>query len=154
MLGIEGVSLLAIGGALGGFAGALAKTVFDKWLSRRQDREMERYRYEQRMREQAAKIAELIAVGPFLPAGGEDDANYRRVRQIAFELLLVLPDELYQELKLGIRREGGRNEFTVLLAIKEHLRGEPTSLTDEDILFYHPKAAQANAQVAHLGVKS
>jgi len=130
-------------GIIGAILGPIAKTCLDKSIDYFTNRKIEEYRYDVRIREQASRIGEYLAVAPFLTAD-DDPAAYRRARQLAFELALYLPEELYIHLSDGIVYRNGRNPFSALLAVREHLLGtEPKLLNDMNIIFHAPNAGNS-----------
>ena len=120
------------------------KSHLENSIKHEYDKLAEEYRYDIRIREQASKIAEYLSI----TVGERMDPNMKidrvKANQLAWELVLWLPDDLYLELKdaLNPKNNGKNNVFKVLIKIREFLRKEKTSLTDEDIFFNKPPDAK------------
>lgn len=92
---------------------------------------LEDYKFDLKAREQAAKVAEYIALYQ------EDSKNFSRMNQLSFELALWLPEDIYKNLgKALIKADGEKNIFQVLVDIRKVILRKPTGLTDKDIIFH------------------
>ena len=112
------------------------------------DRVLEDYRFELRAREQAAKAAEYISLARSLTPDSPA-TEYRRANQLAWELALWLPDDLYRKLGRAMTSQANELSFLlVLIEIRRHLLKAPGSLTDNDILHHAPNIG-AIRSIAH-----
>jgi len=97
--------------------------------------------YEYKIKEQAQKIAEYAAITYCERMEPEKECNRVRANQLAWELLLFLPEDLYTELTIALDPKSDpakNNIFKVLIKCREYLRKEKSSLTDEKIFFNKP----------------
>lgn len=103
------------------------------------DRLLEDYRFEQRVKEQAAKTAEYIALARGLKTTSTDE-DYRRANQLAWELALWLPDDLYRKLARALTSPQSKdnNILAVLVDIRKLLLKTPGTLNDDEVLHHAP----------------
>lgn len=103
------------------------------------DRLLEDYRFEQRAKEQAAKAAEYIALARDLKTTATA-ADYRRANQLAWELALWLPDDLYRKLARALTSPQSKenNILGVLVEIRKLLLKTPGTLNDDEVLHHAP----------------
>lgn len=104
------------------------------------DRLLEDYRFELKAREQAAKAAEYIALARELPATASE-IEYRRANQLAWELALWLPDELYRKLGRALTAQSTKDDvLSVLIEIRKLVLKNPGTLTDAEVIHHRPNA--------------
>lgn len=109
------------------------------------DRQLEEYRYQIRVREQAAKAAEYLALAWRLDEFDSADV-YRRANQLGWELALWLPDNLYREMVLGIAKPSDwQNIRATLIGIRRMLLKDPGDLTADQIGLHAPGAGRLTA---------
>jgi hypothetical protein len=102
------------------------------------DKILEDYRFDLKSKEQAAKAAEYIALARDLKPTSSD-SDYRRANQLAWELALWLPDDIYRELGEALGSPvPGDNVLSVLVKIRKHLLKNPGTLTDNEIIHHAP----------------
>lgn len=108
------------------------EAVVDKRLRRLQI-DME---WEQKVREQASKVAEYLSIAHFLKS--EDPAqNYARANQLIWELAMFLPAETYKTVTGAVM--DGRQTFKALLEVRQYLVGSKLGvLTEEDLAMHAP----------------
>lgn len=90
---VVGVVQVAIAWAVTHWIEASLKSRFDKVL--------EDYKFQLKAHEQAAKIAEYASLAINLK-DTDDQKTYNRVNQLAWELFLWLPDDVYRKLGKGL----------------------------------------------------
>lgn len=122
-----------------------------KWLESRltnsikheYDCKLEEYRFEMRRREQAARVAKLLAIN-FRPGTTAHEFN-----ELAWELSLWLPADLVRELTRCLcGAEGAMHPKQLLIAIRKQLHSAADNLTADQIVHRepdHPHAPQQNA---------
>ena len=90
------------------------------------DRKLEDYRSETRRREQAAQVAQLLALN-YRPGTAAHEFN-----ALAWELTLWLPADLVRELTRCLcQTEGAMSPKEVLIAIRKHLLGRDDLTPDQ-----------------------
>jgi hypothetical protein len=120
---------------------AWIKARLENSIKHEYDKILEEYRLNLRIKERAAKIAEYLSITMGERMDPTEKVDRVRANQLAWELVLWLPDDLYLELKDSLKPEiddKKTNVFKVLIKIREFLRKEKTCLTDEDIFFNKP----------------
>ena len=102
------------------------------------DKLLEDYRFDLRVREQAEKTAEYIALARNL-AETSSEADYRRANQLAWELALLLPDDLYRNLGKALATPSANNNIlSVLIEIRKLLLKTPGTLNDNEVIHHAP----------------
>jgi hypothetical protein len=102
------------------------------------DKLLEDYRFDLRSREQAAKTAEYIALARDLKTT-TSDGDYRRANQLAWELALWLPDDLYRKLGMALSAPSSDNNvLSVLVEIRKLLLKHPGTLNDNEVIHHAP----------------
>jgi hypothetical protein len=102
------------------------------------DKLLEDYRFDLRAREQAAKAAEYIALARNLETTSTE-ADYRRANQLAWELALWLPDDLYRNLGKALASPSSDNNIlSVLIEIRKLLLKTPGTLNDAEVIHHAP----------------
>jgi hypothetical protein len=131
---------------LAGFAaiqfvlGAWFKSRLDASIKAEKDQLMEEYKYQIKAREQASKVAEYFSYY-FRLKPDSSEADYRKANQLAWELALWLPEEIYRDVTRAASSSNAENNiFSALLSVRGLLLKEPGNLTQDDILFHAPNA--------------
>jgi hypothetical protein len=95
---------------------------------------LEDYKFQLKIREQAAKVAELCVLSL------EPKKNAERFNQLAWELSLWLPAEIYCDLARCLcKAEGAKNIKDILIDVRKHLLGKKHgNLKAENILHVLP----------------
>lgn len=102
------------------------------------DKLLEDYRFDLRTKEQAAKAAEYIALARNLNLTSTE-ADYRRANQLAWELALWLPDDLYRNLGKALASPSPNNNIlSVLIEIRKLLLKTPGTLNDTEVIHHSP----------------
>ena len=127
---------------------AIIQSVLFVWLKSRleasikseKDRLLEDYRYEMKVKEQAAKVAEYFSYY-FRLTPTSSEADYRRANQLNWELALWLPEEVYRNVARGVaRNDADHNILSSLIAVRKVLLVAPGNLTADDLVFHAPNA--------------
>ena len=100
---------------------------------------LENLKWEVKVREQAVRVAEYLALARSLK---EDSpaSDYRTANQLSWELAMWLPDDIYKETTSAIvSPNANRNELTAVLAVRALLLKEKAGhLTSENIAHHAP----------------
>lgn len=76
----------------------------------------------------AEKVAEYLSLAPTLKAGDSEHV-YRRANQLAFELAILLPAEIYKSMAVALTKPTeAQNRLVVIIAVRTWLLDE----TSED----------------------
>jgi hypothetical protein len=131
--------LIVLGLAAGQFlVGAWIKSRLESSIKSEYDKVLEDYRFDLKAREQASKVAEYIAIARGLRTDSSE-LDYRRANQLAWELSLWLPDELYRRLGRALSASTPEdNILSVLVDVRRLLLKLPGTLTDADIIHHSP----------------
>ena len=94
------------------------------------DKKLEEFRFEIRRREQAARVAKLLAMRFRQPPPSPAEFN-----ELAWELSLWLPPDLVRELTSCLcGAEGAKEPKEILIAIRKQLQGSGDDLRPEQIV--------------------
>jgi hypothetical protein len=108
------------------------------------DRQLEDYRYQIRVREQAGKAAEYLSLAWKLDATDSKEV-YQRTNQLSWELALLLPANDYREMVQGLAHPTTEANFMeTLVRIRKLLLSDPGNLTAENIAWHWPEAARSS----------
>lgn len=133
---------------------AIIQFLVSKWLESRitqsikheYDRKLEEYRFEMRRREQAARVAKLLALS-YRPGVAAHEFN-----ELAWELSLWLPADLVRELTRCLcRADGAMNPKELLIAIRKQLHSAADDLTADQIV--HREDPHGRAELAQTLIK-
>lgn len=106
------------------------------------DRLMEEYKYEIKAREQASKVAEYFSYY-FRLGSDKTEADYRKINQLAWELALWLPEDIYRHLRMAaVHNNKEHNICSSLIVVRSLLLKNPGNLTQDEILYHAPGAAK------------
>jgi hypothetical protein len=112
---------------------ALLQLFLSRFIKHQYDRVLEEYRYSIKVREQAAKVADFLALAKWKTGTEGQDFD-----SMAYSLSLWLPAELLRELKVCCL--GGVDEEKIhdlLLQVRQHLLKEKAGvIARSDILFF------------------
>lgn len=143
----EFLSVAALVGVLQFLTGLWLDSRLKASIKAEYDKQLEEYRYTIKVREQAAKAAEYLALAWRLK-DDDDSAIYRKVNQLGWELALWLPDNVYKEMVHAIAAPTQeRNVLTTLIAIRRLLLKDPGTLIADNIAMHAPNVGKL-AQVA------
>lgn len=92
-----------------------------------------------RVREQAAKVAEYMALARDLNDSSSSD-EYRRANQLAWELALWLPKDVYKSLSQALTIPDEKiNPLSVVVEVRRLLlEGKFGTLTQNEVLIHAP----------------
>ena len=103
------------------------------------DKKLEEFRYELKVREQAAKVAEYMEFARHLR---EDSpaSDYQRANRLAWELAMWLPTDVYKCMAESLVRPNEMNNpLVVVIAVRKLLLGDKAGdLTTVNILSHAP----------------
>ncbi|HAT73632.1 MAG: hypothetical protein US30_C0009G0027 [Candidatus Moranbacteria bacterium GW2011_GWF2_36_839] len=122
------------------------KSRLENSIKHEYDKLAEEYKYEIRVREQSSKIAQYLSIVEANRLSPSDDFDFKKANELAWELLLWLPEELYLKLKQALDPKNNaeeNNTFKVLLEIRKHLRNENTKITDADVFWHYPNSMKS-----------
>ena len=123
--------------------GAWFKSRLDASIKAEKDRLMEEYKYQIKTREQATKVAEYFSYY-FRLKPDSPEVDYRKANQLAWELALWLPEDIYRRVtKAVVNNSRENNIFTALISVRGLLLKEPGQLTHDDIPLHAPNAGRA-----------
>ena len=100
---------------------------------------LESMRWDMRVREQAAKVAEYMALARDLRCDA-DTETFKRVNQLAWELALWLPADIYKTLAVAVTSPSEQiNPLSVISSVRKILlEGKHGELTPDEILNHAP----------------
>ncbi|MBW8009911.1 MAG: hypothetical protein FVQ83_01540 [Chloroflexi bacterium] len=117
------------------------------WISERLKAELqkgnsvfiEKLRWELKVREQAERVAEYMAIARDL-SDQSSPVDYCKTNQLAWELAMWLPEEVYRSLGQALKNpDDETNILSVVVAIRKTLLGESSgNLSQEDIIHHAP----------------
>lgn len=133
------VTVVAV--AVGGALAPLVRAWIERLIGHKFDRRMEEHRREDRIREQAAKAAEYLAL-TFPLEASDDKGIYHRANQLGWELAFYLPPEVYRHVRDAVAgKRVDRNPLTAVIAVREHLLGKGAGdLAPEELAIHYPNA--------------
>ena len=98
---------------------------------------LEEYRYEIKVREQAAKVAEYMVVACQLQESSPP-ADYERANRLAWELAMWLPPEIYRCMAESLANPTEvNNPLVVVVAVRKLLLGDNAGDLRVDNLLHH-----------------
>jgi hypothetical protein len=100
---------------------------------------LENLKWELKVREQAVRVAEYLALARNLK---EDslDSDYRKANQLSWELAMWLPEDIYKEMVSAIANPSkDTNELTTVVSVRSLLlKDKAGTLTSENIAHHAP----------------
>jgi hypothetical protein len=118
------------------------------WVNYAYSKRLESYKWTIKIREQAAKAAEYMAIAWRLMPDDPPEV-YRRVNELAWELAFWLPQDIYKLMTHAIatgNAERGKSMLTVVCRIRSLLQSDPAAfepsgeLKEDDIVWHAPNA--------------
>lgn len=101
------------------------------------DKLAEDYRYNIRVREQAARVSEYLALARSLKKES-GELEYERANQLSWEMAMWLPADIYRNMvKAIVAPDGSINELTVVIEVRKLLLGEHAGNLSPDHIAYH-----------------
>lgn len=121
--------------------------LFSSWIKSRlensikheYDKFLEEYKYEIKVREQAARVSEYLALARRLKEESAE-ADYERANQLSWELAMWLPSDIYKSMVKAISSPSeDTNELTVIIDVRELLlKDKAGDLKADDISHHAP----------------
>ena len=138
VLAVSGIGIIQF------LAAMWIKARLEASIKSEKDRILEEYKYEIRAREQAVKVAEYFSYYFRLKADSSE-ADYRKANQLAWELALWLPEEIYILISKAVAKPNDEdNILSALVSVRKLLLKKPGALTQNDIFFHAPNAGKKN----------
>lgn len=132
ILGLIGLNFVLIGAVLAGAFKIFGTAIIDKAVQHRLDKSLEDYRWRQNSREQSVKIAEYMSLR-FSMSDSSSDEYFNRANQLAWELFLWLPADVWREL-MKAQKPGGNYTDALIRAREYLLQEEKSSLGPDDMV--------------------
>jgi len=137
------ISLMQLG--IGLFSLTVLQFLLALWLSERFKAALQRetgkflesLRWDLKVREQAAKVAEYMALARDLRVDS-DPSDYCRANQLAWELALWLPADVYRAVGRAIKDPNPIvNPLSVVIDVRKVLLGTAAGDLDQDHIIHH-----------------
>ena len=98
-----------------------------------------KHELELRAKQQAEKVAEYMALARSLKPDSSD-ADYQKANQMAWELAIWLPSQIYQSMSAALTAgDGVNNPLSVAISVRKELLGSAAgTLTQSDVLHHAP----------------
>lgn len=129
-------------------------------LQKEHSRFLEELQWERKTKEQAAKVAEYLALARRLEENSPG-SEYRQANQLSWELAMWLPEEVYKEMTRAlVKPDNQTNELSVVVSVRKLLlRDKAGNLSQADIAHHAPgigknaanKSLSMNAQKMRSG---
>jgi len=139
-LGLPEISLgVVLFGVLQYLASLLISEKLKTSLQKEHSTFIENLKWEVKVREQAVRVAEYLALARSLKEDSPD-SEYRKANQLSWELAMWLPDDIYKEMAHAISGPNANiNELTTVVAVRSLLLKEKAGkLTSENIAHHAP----------------
>lgn len=119
---------------------------FKAALQRETGQFLESLRWDLKVREQAAKVAEYMALARDLREDSSTE-DYRKANRLAWELALWLPPDVYRSVCRAIAApDQETNPLSVVVEVRKVLLGHAAgNLTQDQILYHAPGAGRKNS---------
>lgn len=119
--------------------GLLIEKRLEASLQRETNAALEQLRWDLKVREQATRVAEYMALARTLTADSQAE-DYRAANRLAWELAMWLPSDVYRSLTLAMTASGTDwNPLSVTIAVRHLLLGNAAGdLTPDDVLHHSP----------------
>ena len=100
---------------------------------------LESLKWDMKVREQAVRVAEYLALARSLKEDSPD-SDYRRANQLSWELAMWLPEDIYKKMAGAITSPNeNTNELTTVVSVRSLLLKEKAgNLTSENIAHHAP----------------
>ena len=129
-----------------GILGFLGKTYIDSLFQKKHVKYIEDVRWEAKIREQAASVAEYLALAKTLEEGDSPD-RYRKINQLAMELAMWLPAGIYRAMGKAVVKNDYSEIMPVLIDVRKILLGEKYDpLSPDDFILHKPGIGRQNQQ--------
>ena len=100
---------------------------------------LEKLRWDLKVREQAERVAEYMAISRDLKENDSSE-TYRRINRLSWELAMWLPEEVYRAMGQAIAKPNETiNPLSVVIDVRKILLGNGAGkLTQDDIIHHAP----------------
>jgi len=131
--------------SLGGFIFGALQYLASIWISERLKTSLqkehftflENLKWELKVREQAARVAEYLALARNIKENSPD-SDYRKANQLSWELAMWLPEDIYKEMVNAIVKPSDiTNELTTVLSVRSLLLKERAGKLMPDNIAHH-----------------
>ena len=125
-----------LGHILSGAIGAVVVGAILKW---RFDKSIEKLKFDYKIRERAASVAEYLALTRDLKVQDSPE-TYRRANQLVWELTMWLPEEIVKDVIVAVGPEAkGQNIWDCLMSVRKILhKTKPKLKAEESFIFHKP----------------
>jgi len=110
---------------------------------------LENLKWELKVREQAVRVAEYLALARNLKEDSPD-SDYRKANQLSWELAMWLPEAIYKEMTNAIiKPSNNTNELTTVVSVRSLLLKENAGkLTPDNIAHHAPGIGKKSCYVS------
>ncbi|MCR5886129.1 hypothetical protein LRS03_26050 [Rhizobacter sp. J219] len=117
---------------------------FKAQLQKENGRFLESIKWDLRVREQAARVAEYMSLARSLGSESTPAESYRKANQLAWELTLWLPTDVYRQLQKAIlTQKNPVEDMQVLIAVRKNLLGNDAGdLAAGEVLMHGPEVGK------------
>jgi cell division protein FtsL len=106
-------------------------------LQKEHSKFLDELQWNRKVQEQAARVAEYLALARRLKESSPE-SDYERANQLAWELAMWLPDEIYKQMTLAIARPNQNiNELSVAISVRKLLLGKKAGNLGPDDIAHH-----------------
>jgi hypothetical protein len=123
--------------------GLWLKTRLEGSINHEYNKKLEEFRYEIKVREQAAKVAEYMEFARHLREDSPP-ADYQKANRLAWELAMWLPSDVYKRMAESLVRPNEQNNpLEVVVAVRQLLLGKNAGdLKADNILSHAPRVGK------------
>ena|SRR5215813_14311218 len=143
-LGLPEISVIVLAlGAVQFLASLLISERLKVSLQKEHSKFLEDLRWDLKVREQAVRVAEYMALAKSLK-GDSPESDYRKANQLSWELAMWLPEQIYKEMTRAIASPTiEANPLTTVVAVRSLLLGTKAgNLTSDHIAHHGPGIAK------------
>lgn len=111
----------------------------ENYIRTKYDKIIEDYKFDFKVREQATKVAEYMAIARNLK-GSSPKEDYRKANQLAWELAMWLPTEVYKKLGQALSKPNEQyNPLSVAIEVRKVLlKNKAGDLSQNDVIQHGP----------------
>ncbi|WP_313894669.1 hypothetical protein [Psychrobacillus sp.] len=115
------------------------------YLQKKNNEFLEKLRWENKAKEEAAKVAEYLSLVKNL----QTEEDYRKVNKLAWELTMWLPSDVYKAMGQALTNPSdSNNELSIIIDIRKILLGkESGNLTQDDVIQHGPGIGWLNKEM-------
>lgn len=121
------------------------KSRLENSIKHEYDKFLEEYKYEIKVREQAARVSKYLALARRLKEDSPE-SDYERANQLSWELAMWLPSNIYKSMaKAIVTPDNETNELTVTIEVRKILlKDKAGNLKSDDIAHHGPGIGNNN----------